>query len=100
MGKRNQTFETHNFYCINCGEKNVPLLRSQNQLKSKGHRKNMYCYHCKHTINHVECRNEEESQDFIVGFKNGEYKEEAEDGLQFERSHPRYQDICNGRSAR
>ena len=51
----------------------------------------MYCWHCKHTVNHIECRNEEERQQFLIDFAAGKYREEAEEELKYEQEHPRFQ---------
>lgn len=81
------------FYCINCGEKSMPLMRGGNKKRGKGHRKNMYCYHCRHTINHIECRDMEEVAKFKADFAAGLYKEEAENELRFEAENPRLSSI-------
>lgn len=89
MGKNCRDFETHDFYCINCGKKGIPLTRQGNKKKGEGHRKNMYCYHCKHTVNHIECRTKEEAEQFKLDFTNGVYKQEAEMELIHEKEAPR-----------
>lgn len=89
MGKNCRDFETHDFYCINCGNKGIPLTRQGNKKKGEGHRKNMYCYHCKHTVNHVECRSMDEVKQFQFQFANGDFKEEAERELAYEKVAPR-----------
>ena len=75
-------FETHNFYCINCGNQTLPVVRREGRMKGKFHRKKLYCYHCKQEINCVECRNELEVYDFKKAFEAGEFKKEAEESLQ------------------
>lgn len=89
MGKNCRDFETHDFYCINCGERGIPVARPGNKKKGEGHRKNMYCYHCRHTVNHIECRTAEEVQQFKEDFANGIFKEEAEQELAYEKDAPR-----------
>ena len=55
MSRKNcRNYETVNFYCINCGNKGIPIARMGNNRKDKGHRKNMYCPTCRHTVNHIE----------------------------------------------
>jgi hypothetical protein len=51
----------------------------------------MYCWHCKHTVNHIECRNQEEKEQFLLDFASGVYKEEAAAELKYEEEHPRFQ---------
>ena len=83
MGKNCRDFEIHDFYCINCGNKGIPLTRQGNKKKGEGHRKNMYCYHCKHTVNHIECRNDTEVYEFKQAFEAGEYEKEVEESISF-----------------
>lgn len=89
MSKNCRDFESHDFYCINCGSKGIPLVRPGNKKKGSGHRKNMYCYHCQHTVNHIECRTPEEVEQFKIDFSEGKYKEEAENELAYEENTPR-----------
>lgn len=96
MGKRTNAFTVNDFYCINCGEKGIPLTRQQSKDKGAFHRKLMYCWHCKHTVNHIECRNELEKQEFLTNFLNGTYKEEANAELEYEAQHPRFQNYLKG----
>lgn len=100
MSRKNcRNYETVNFYCINCGSKGIPIARMGNNRKDKGHRKNMYCPTCRHTVNHIECRNEFEEQQFIEDFNNGVYKDEALAELEYEATCPRLSVIYNGGSA-
>lgn len=100
MGKNCRVYETTDFYCINCGNKSIPLSRAGNKKKGKGHRKNMYCPTCKHTVNHIECRNSYEVDEFLEDFKNGVYKDEARAELEYEAGNPRLSSLCNVRTAR
>ena len=79
---RQRVMETHDFYCLNCGNKNMPLARKRSHLHEKNHRKRLYCYHCKKEVNHIEVRNYEEQQDFLERFKNGEFIEEAKESIE------------------
>lgn len=89
MGKNCRSFEMHDFYCINCGEKSIPLMRGTNKKAAKNHRKNMYCYHCKHTVNHIECCTREEAEQFKQDFEKGLFKDEAAQELIYEKTAPR-----------
>ena len=91
MPKGINSFDTHDFYCINCGEKGIPLTRQRSKQHGQFHRKLMYCWHCKHTVNHIECRNELEKQEFLTNFLAGDYREEADAELKYEAEHPRFQ---------
>ena len=74
-------YETHNFLCLQCGRSGVPVMRKIGKQHGAFHRKRLYCPWCKLEINHVEVRNEQEKEIFMEGFKNGEYREEAEESI-------------------
>lgn len=99
MSKNCRDWDTIDFYCINCGHKSIPLARAGNKRKGKGHRKNMYCPTCKHTVNHIECRNIYEVEEFLKNFKNGVYENEARAELVYERENPRLSNLCFVRNA-
>ena len=98
MGKNCRDWVTHDFYCIHCGSKSIPLQRAGNKMKLKNHRKNMYCPTCRRTVNHIECRNQFEVEEFLEDFKNGVYEDEARAELEYERNHLRLSLVCDVRS--
>lgn len=71
----------HDFYCINCGNKGIPLFRQTGHKHKKMHRKKLYCIYCKEEINHIECKSLEEIEEFKKNFENGVYQNEAEESL-------------------
>lgn len=91
MPKGGRSYESHDFYCINCGGKGIPIARNRSKAKKQFHRKLMYCWHCHHTVNHIECCNDLEKQKFFTDFLNGVYREEANAELLYEKEHPKYQ---------
>ena len=74
-------YETHNFLCLRCGQAGVPIQRKIGKQHGAFHRKKLYCPWCKVDINHVEVRNQQEKEIFMEGFKNGDYREEAEESI-------------------
>lgn len=86
MGKN---YAEHSFYCIKCGNKGIPLMRKQGFQHERFHRKKMYCPFCKEEVNHIECKTLEEIEEFCENFKNGVYKDEAEESVSFVRSERR-----------
>ena len=70
-----RAMETHRFFCPRCGQESIPLARKIGQKREKHHLKMLYCYHCKMTLNHVECRDEEEAKEFKERFLTGELAE-------------------------
>ena len=73
--------ETHEFYCLNCGELAMALPRPRGHRRPRFHRKKLYCVHCKNTINTIECINEQEVALFKASFAAGEFVEEAKESL-------------------
>lgn len=96
MGKNCRDWVTHDFYCIHCGSKSIPLQRAGNKMKIKNHRKNMYCPRCKRTVNHIECRDQFEVEEFLEDYKNGVYEDEARAELEYESANPRLSSLCYG----
>ena len=74
-------YAEHTFYCINCGNKGIPLMRNQGFKHEGMHRKKLYCVFCKQEVNHVECKTLDEIEEFRYNFENGVYKDEAEESL-------------------
>ena len=71
----------HDFYCINCGRRGIPLPRKIGHQHGKYHRKSLYCPYCKMTLNHIEVRTEDERIEFLENFEKGLYKDEAEESI-------------------
>lgn len=78
-----KNYESRRFFCINCGHEGIPLQRTTDKLKSKFHRKALYCPWCKSTVNHIECRTQSDIDEFKINFENGIYKEEAINSINF-----------------
>ena len=79
-------YDTHKFFCLNCGEEGIPLPRKRGQQRKSFHRKKMYCIHCHNTVNHIECKSSEEAQKFKQEFGEGVYIDEAKESLDFIRN--------------
>ena len=80
------SYTEHSFYCINCGNKGLPLMRRKSLQHKSFHRKKLYCIHCKEEINHIECKTEEDVKEFLENFKKGEYADEAKESLSYVRT--------------
>ena len=74
-------YESHDFYCINCGNKGLPVFRNNGRLHEEFHRKKLWCCHCKTECNHIEIRNQEEKEEFLEAYNNGEFRDEAADSI-------------------
>lgn len=81
MAKGN--LELNSFYCINCGNKSMELPRKRGCRSETFHRKNLYCPHCKLTLNHIEIKNDYEKFEFLEMFKKGIFKDEAEKSISY-----------------
>lgn len=74
-------YETHDFYCIVCGQKAIPIMRKAGHQHGRLHMKKLYCPYCKKEVNHVECRSREDVEEFLDNFEKGVYVELAEESL-------------------
>ena len=70
-------YEAHDFYCMKCGRKGLPVHRKCGQFREPMHRKNLYCVFCREEVNHIEVRNQEEKEEFMEAFNNGEFTTES-----------------------
>ena len=75
--------ENHDFYCLKCGKKGLNVYRRQGHQHGKYHRKKLYCFYCKEQVNHMECRNQAEIDEFKDAFERGEFVAEANESLAF-----------------
>lgn len=71
------------FWCINCGNKGIPIIRKQDSLKKAFHRKKLYCLHCKKEMNMIECLTPFDIEQFKTAFANGDYLKEAKESMEF-----------------
>ena len=78
MGKNRKGMEYHDFFCLKCGNKGIPIGRKQGFQHGKFHRKKLYCIHCKEEVNHIECKNDEEVYEFQCMFEEGHFLKELE----------------------
>lgn len=42
-------------YCVNCGNKGIPIMRKTKRERPSGHLKRLWCPYCKKEFNHVQC---------------------------------------------
>ena len=75
--------QRRDFYCLNCGQKNMPIFRNPGRMRERGHRKRLYCPWCKQEVNHVECRTQQEIDQFKEDFEAGLFVEEAEESIKY-----------------
>ena len=83
MTRNIKNYRTHDFYCLNCGKRNISVMRSRGFLREKGHRKAMYCPHCRNEVNHYECFDDEDVFNFKIDFEEGKFIKEAKESIEF-----------------
>ncbi len=68
------------FYCTQCGNKGIPVIRYDNKIREPGHLKKLYCIYCNQENNHVECKefSKYTHEDFLIEFNNGNFTPEGE----------------------
>lgn len=81
-----RSYDSHRFFCMKCGMENFTIPRKGNQKHEKFHRKKLYCWHCQCEVNNIECRNQEEVDEFRENFAKGMYVDECEESLRAIRS--------------
>ena len=87
MGRsKSQKFDLHDFYCLNCGNKGIGIMRKFGHQREPFHRKKLYCIYCKEEVNHVECKTFEEIEIFKDNFEKGLYVDEAKECMDFIRN--------------
>ena len=68
-------FEKHEFYCVNCAHKGLPVWRTSASQRGKGHLKKLYCINCRREYNHYECYDEKDVAKFFLKFERGDFKD-------------------------
>lgn len=67
------------FYCTQCGNKGIPIVRKAGQQRETGHLKKLYCLHCQKETNHVEIRypSKYTLDDFWIEFTHNNFTKEG-----------------------
>jgi len=86
-GSRRKVEMSSEFWCVNCGQRGIPIMRERSCRREKGHRKALYCIRCKMVLNHVETRNEDEARRFREDFAAGKFTEEAKQTIAYAKEH-------------
>jgi len=75
--RNNQYFS--DFYCTQCGNKTLPIVRQKGRDREGGHLKKLYCVYCQRENNCAEIRpfGRYQLQDFITEFEGHNF---ASDG--------------------
>lgn len=53
---KNNNFTTSEFYCVNCGQRGIPIPRKKGAEREAGHLKRLYCLTCRQEWNFVEIK--------------------------------------------
>ena len=62
--------ESHQFYCVECGKKGIPVARSKSSQREKGHLKKLWCLNCKKETNHAEISKNYPVEIFLYEYNN------------------------------
>lgn len=81
-----RNYTEHKFYCMKCGKPGIPIMRPDSRRHECHHRKKLFCLTCKTEVNHIECSNLDEINEFLENFSKGVYIDEAEASISFVRS--------------
>lgn len=78
MGRQNAVLSE--FYCTQCGNKGIPIMRRRGAEREAGHLKKIYCLKCKQELNHVECKpfSHYDYNDFLQEFEYGNFSEDGQ----------------------
>lgn len=60
-----------------CGKEGIPIQRQRGKQRENGHRKVLYCINCKKSVNHIECKTDEDVFDFKTKYAAGDFIAEA-----------------------
>jgi hypothetical protein len=72
-------FKFNKFYCTQCGEEGIPIVRKAGQQREAGHLKKLFCLRCQKETNHVECKENTHytHDDFMIEFLNHNFTSEG-----------------------
>ena len=70
---RNISFS--DFYCTQCGNKGVPIIRTVGQEREPGHLKKLFCLYCQKETNMAEVRmtGKYHLENFWLEYENGNF---------------------------
>lgn len=76
---RGQNYTTSEFYCVNCSNKGIPIIRKPGHQREPGHLKKLYCLHCGQECNFVEIRpfGDYKYEDFLLEYEYGNFDKEG-----------------------
>ncbi len=76
---RHKYYVDHDFYCTQCGNKGLPVCRTNHNPGKPGHLKKLFCLQCDKETNHAECisGSNYSLDDFIYEFESGIFTEEG-----------------------
>ena len=72
---KNQRTTLSEFYCVECGNRGIPIARRVGQQREAGHLKKIFCLHCQKETNHAEIRpfGSYRYEDFLEEFRLGRF---------------------------
>ena len=69
----------HEFYCTQCGNKGIPIVRKEGAERKPGHLKKLFCLKCNKETNHVECVpwSKYTYKDFLIEFNHNNFNKDG-----------------------
>ena len=67
------------FYCSQCGNRGIPVVRQKGKEREAGHLKKLFCLKCGKETNHIECKEftKYSFEDFKIEFEYGNFNEDG-----------------------
>lgn len=76
---KNNLITDHEFYCVICGSRGIPITRRKGAEREPGHLKKLWCLKCNAETNHAECipNSKYTHNDFIREYEVGNFTKEG-----------------------
>ena len=71
--RMSSNYVSSTFFCTQCGNRGIPIPRSKDRMREKGHLKRLYCTYCRRVVNHVEISDKYSEEDFRKEYEVGAF---------------------------
>ena len=71
-------------------------MRKIGKQKERFHRKRLFCPWCKNDVNAVECKTQQDIDEFLDRYNKGEFVEEAKESMNYIINSPMYNLLHGG----
>lgn len=100
MGIMGKKAADHEFYCVHCGRKALPICRT-GKMREAGHLEKQFCFFCGSATNHAECipGSGYDKDEFFREYNDGNFSAEGQRIIPFlkwsSRSEKEEELICD-----